>query len=54
MDANKRPQVPYGHQHSGFQKLQTMQVEMRVTEPSVHLERAALQSEGNNIQLNNL
>jgi hypothetical protein len=52
MDASKRPEVPYGYPHSGFQKLQTMQAEMRVTEPAVLPERAAPQSEGNNIQLN--
>jgi len=42
----KTPQVPYEYPHSGFQKLQTMQEEMRVTEPSVPPERAAPQSEG--------
>lgn len=52
MDASKRPQVPYEYPHSDFQKLQTMQAEMTVTEPSIPPERAAPQSEGNNIQLN--
>lgn len=52
MHANKRHQVPYEHPHSGFQKLQTKQVEMRVTEPSVPPERAGPQSEERHIQLN--
>lgn len=48
MGADKRLQVPYEHPHSGFQKLQTKQAEMRVTGPSVPPERAAPQAEGIN------
>lgn len=44
-NCKQKPQVPYEHPHSGFQKLQTKQAEMRATETSVPPERAAPQSE---------